>query len=51
MQPAIVNSVYDKRIVGCPGGEGGELLIFLNSITILLLLSMMSLINSVFFLV
>ncbi|KAL5850330.1 hypothetical protein ACOSQ3_008381 [Xanthoceras sorbifolium] len=23
-QPAIVKSVYDKRIVGCPGGEGED---------------------------
>ena len=22
--PAIVKSYYDKRIVGCPGGEGGK---------------------------
>ncbi|XP_026454404.1 cytochrome c oxidase subunit 5b-1, mitochondrial-like isoform X2 [Papaver somniferum] len=22
--PAIVKSTYDKRIVGCPGGEGGK---------------------------
>ncbi|MCI22952.1 cytochrome c oxidase subunit Vb, partial [Trifolium medium] len=22
--PAVVKSYYDKRIVGCPGGEGGE---------------------------
>ncbi|KAJ8531331.1 hypothetical protein K7X08_026765 [Anisodus acutangulus] len=22
--PAIVKSVYDKRIVGCPGGEGED---------------------------
>ncbi|TXG62129.1 hypothetical protein EZV62_013492 [Acer yangbiense] len=27
-QPAIVKSVYDKRIVGCPGGEEGKLLLF-----------------------
>ncbi|KVI06015.1 cytochrome c oxidase, subunit Vb [Cynara cardunculus var. scolymus] len=22
--PAVVKSYYDQRIVGCPGGEGGE---------------------------
>lgn len=26
--PAIVKSYYDKRIVGCPGGEGGKLIWF-----------------------
>ena len=24
--PAVVQSWYNKRIVGCPGGEGGKLL-------------------------
>ena len=28
--PAIVKSYYDKRIVGCPGGEGGQYLLVLN---------------------
>ncbi|CAL9104981.1 unnamed protein product [Musa textilis] len=24
--PAVIQSYYDKRIVGCPGGEGGKLI-------------------------
>lgn len=23
-EPAVIKSYYDKRIVGCPGGEGGK---------------------------
>uniref|UniRef100_I1KH46 Uncharacterized protein n=1 Tax=Glycine max TaxID=3847 RepID=I1KH46_SOYBN len=28
--PAVVKSYYDKRIVGCPGGEGGEMSMMLS---------------------
>ncbi|PIA42535.1 hypothetical protein AQUCO_02000170v1 [Aquilegia coerulea] len=31
-EPAVIKSYYDKRIVGCPGGEGGKsLVVFLPS--------------------
>ena len=28
-EPSVIKSYYDKRIVGCPGGEGGGHLSFL----------------------
>jgi hypothetical protein len=28
-EPAVIESYYNKRIVGCPGGEGGKSVLFI----------------------
>jgi hypothetical protein len=29
-EPAVIESYYNKRIVGCPGGEGGKAVLSLT---------------------